>query len=74
MGNNGQNYRYGKLVVEVRRIIDIPNCGRFQCLVRGFGHGNTAPRETYVMDTETPAIASRNALQMYINKYGQEKH
>lgn len=74
MGNNGQSYRYGHLVVDVRRIMDVAHGGRFQCLVRGYGHGNTAPRETFVLDTETPAIASRNAVQMYINKYGKEKY
>jgi len=74
MGNNGKKYRYTGLVVEVFRIKDVPNGGRFQCLVRGYGRNNPAPRETYTMDTETPAIASRNAVQMYINKYGQENH
>ena len=74
MGNNGQSYRYGHLVVKVRRIKDVENGGRFQCLVRGFGYDKTTPRETYVIDSETPAIASRNALQKYINTYGKEKH
>lgn len=72
MGNNGQNYRYGKLVVEVRRIIDGPNGEQFKCLVQGFGHSSTVPREIYVMDAETPAIASQNAAQMYINKYAKK--
>lgn len=74
MGNNGKKYRYAGLVVEVFRIKDVPNGGRFQCLVRGYGQNNNKPRETYIMDTETPAIASRNAVQMYIDKYGQEKY
>ena len=72
MGNNGRKYRYAGLVVEVLRIKDVPNGGRFQCLVRGDGKNNRKPRETYIMDKETPAIASRNAVQMYIDKYGQE--
>ena len=72
MGNKGQKYRYSGVVVEVLRIRDVPNGGRFQCLVRGYGQNNRKPRETYIMDAETPAIAYRNAVQMYINKYGQE--
>ena len=68
-----QKYRYGNLIVEVKRIMDVDNGGRFQCLVRGYGHENTAPRETYIMDTEAPAIASRNAVQMYLSKYGKDK-
>ena len=72
MANNGQKYRYAGLVVEVFRVKNIPNGGQFKCLVRGYGHRNTAPRETFVLDAATPAIASRNAMQMYIDKYGKE--
>lgn len=69
-----QNYRYAGLVVEVRRIADIDaNTGRFQCLVRGYGHGNKAPRMTCFVNAATNAIASRKALQMYNKEYGEEK-
>lgn len=75
MGNNAQHYRYNGLVVEVRRIADAERGnGRFQCLVRGFGHGNTAPRMTCFINAETNAIAARKALQMYNEQNGQEKH
>ena len=74
MAYNAQKYRYGGTVVEVYKIKTISEYkSKFQCLVRGYGHNNPAPRETFVMDTETPAIASRKAVQMYINKYGKEK-
>lgn len=72
MGNNGQKYRYGNLIVEVRRIGTItPEKSRFSCIVRGYGHGNTAPRETFVVEAESTAQASRNALQKYTAKYGK---
>lgn len=73
MGRNTQKYRYGDLIVEVWRISDVSlYVGRFQCLVRGYGHGNTAPREIYIVDAETNAKASRNALQRYKDEYGKE--
>ena len=74
MANDTQKYRYGKLVVEVRRIMDVANGGRFLCLVRGFGHGNPAPRKEYDVQAQTNAQASRKAVQLYNNEYGQEKH
>lgn len=74
MASNGQKYRYGGLVVEVCRIKELDRGSRYKCLVRGYGHNNPAPRETYNIDTETSAMASREALQMYNLKYGQKKH
>ena len=69
-----QRYRYGGFIVEVIRLSEM-NGGkfRFQCLVRGFGHGNPAPRETFEIFATTNAQASRNALEKYKAKYGQEK-
>ena len=43
---------------------------KFQCLVRGFGHGNQTPRKQYIIETETNAKASRIALQAYQEEYG----
>ena len=73
--NFSQQYRYGGLVVEVQRLSEMTGgkC-RFQCLVRGYGHGNPAPRKKYDVQAETNAQASRKALQLYNTEYGQEKH
>ena len=61
-----QKYRYGGLVVEVAKIVAVSDyMGKFQCLVRGYGHGNPAPRKKYTVEAETNAKASRLALQMY---------
>ena len=61
-----KKYRYGGLVVEVAKIVAVSDyMGKFQCLVRGYGHGNTAPRKKYTVEAETNAKASRIALQMY---------
>ena len=66
MAFNAQKYRYGGLVVEVVKIMAVSDyMGKFQCLVRGYGHGNTAPRKKYTVEAETNAKASRIALQMY---------
>ena len=68
-----QKYRYGGLVVEVAKIVAVSDyMGKFQCLVRGYGHGNPAPRKKYTVEAETNAKASRIAVQMYIDKYGKE--
>ncbi len=64
-----QKYKYGNLVVEVRRVADIRNGGRFKCVVRGFGHNSPAPRGEYIVEAETNAKASRNALQMYKDEH-----
>lgn len=70
-----QKYRYGGLVVEVQRLSELTGGkARFQCLVRGFGHGNPTPRKKYDVQAETNAQASRKAVQLYNNEYGQEKH
>lgn len=69
-----QKYRYGGLVVEVVKILAVSDyMGKFQCLVRGYGHGNQAPRKKYTVEAETNAKASRIALQMYNAEYGQNK-
>lgn len=61
-----QKYRYGDLIVEVIRQKELPKgMALFQCLVRGFGQGNPAPRKKYTVEAETNAKASRIALQMY---------
>ena len=66
-----QKYRYGGLVVDVIRLSEQPNGkARFQCVVRGFGQGNPAPRERYEVEAESNAQASRVALQKYRNLYG----
>lgn len=66
MAFNAQKYRYGGLVVEVTKIVAVSDyMGKFQCLVRGYGHNNTEPRKKYTVEAETNAKASRIALQMY---------
>ena len=75
MGNPAQKYRYGGLVIEVRRIGEISQyVFRFECLVRGFGRNNPAPRQSYIVNASTNAAASRKALQNYIDNYGTQKH
>ena len=70
-----QKYRYGGLVVEVAKMVDLDeNMRKFQCLVRGYGHNNPAPRKKYTVCAETNAKASRIALQVYKMEYDQEKH
>lgn len=66
MGHNTQKYRYGNFIVEVQRLNEIStDKSRFECLVRGYGHGNPAPRETYIIIASTNAQASRNAFELY---------
>ena len=66
MAFNAQKYRYGGLVVEVTKIVAVSYyMGKYQCLVRGYGHNNTEPRKKYTVEAETNAKASRIALQMY---------
>ena len=66
-----QKYRYGGLVVEVAKMVDVnENVRKFQCLVRGYGHNNPAPRKKYTVVSETNAKASRIALQAYQEEYG----
>lgn len=73
MAHNAQKYRYGNLVVEVRSINTIDaRTNKYECLVRGFGHNNPVPRETYIVNAATNAQASRNALQLYIEEYGKK--
>ena len=76
MAFNAQKYRYGGLVVEVTKIVAVSDyMAKFQCLVRGYGHNNPAPRKKYdEIQTESNAKVSRIALQMYQKEYGQEKH
>ena len=64
-------YRFKSLVVEVSRIKDINAVyGQFKCLVRGFGHGNKAPRREYTLEAMTPASAARTAHDKYTKEYG----
>lgn len=66
MASSTQSYRYNGMVVDVRRIVELDGeKSRFQCLVRGYGHGNPAPRKKYTVEAETNAQASRIAFQMY---------
>ena len=66
MAYSVQKYRYGKLVVEVTKIVAISDyMGKFQCTVRGQGHDKTQPRKKYTVEAETNAKAARVALQMY---------
>ena len=78
MATNSLRYRYGKMVVEVKRISEIsPYVSRYECLVRGYGHGSHVPRKIYTFKTETTAKAARIAIEMYRIDYpenGQEKH
>ena len=64
MAHNAQKYRYGNLVVEVCRLEEKDGGkSKYKCLVRGYGHKE--PRETYEVETETTAKASRIALEIY---------
>lgn len=47
----------------------------FNCLCRGFGQNNHAPRKTYVIVATTPSQAARKAIENYRNDFfkdGQE--
>lgn len=75
MGGYTQKYKYGAFVVEVFSIRENAETKTYTCLVRGFGHGNHAPRKEYTIDAETNAKASRIAIQRYkeeINRDGKE--
>lgn len=68
-----QTYRYGILAVDVTKQKDVAGTIRsFQCIVRGYDHNNTVPREKYTIEAETNAKAGRIALQLYREKYGKE--
>ena len=60
-----QKYRYSQYVVEVEKTGTVGNRGKFNCLVRGFGHGNTAPKKRYYIEAISAAQATRIAFEMY---------
>ena len=61
-------YRYGDLCVDILlRREKTGDVSEYECLVRGFGHGNTAKRKTYWVIATSHAQASRVALQRYKN-------
>lgn len=75
-----QKYRFAGLVVEVERIGGsneivgnhiVPE-GKYRCFVRGFGHGNPAPRETYFIDAPSSASAARSAINGYNRKHNKD--
>lgn len=77
-----QKFKFGNpaSVVEVSEhnvsfVIVKPGEKAFNCLCRGFGQNNHAPRKTYVIVAATPSQAARKAIENYRNdffKNGQE--
>lgn len=74
-----QKYRFSNpvSVVEVSKSpLDRPEPGNrysiFDCLCRGFGQNNKAPRKKYQITATTPAAAARMAIENYRKDYGQE--
>lgn len=75
-----QKYRFSNpasSVVEVSKSpLDRPEPGNrytiYDCLCRGFGYNNKAPRKTYQITAITPAAAARIAIENYRKDYGQE--
>ena len=60
-----QKYRYAGYVVEVEKTETIGERGKFNCMVRGYGHGNTAPKKRYYIEAMSAAQASRMAFDIY---------
>ena len=67
-----QKYRFSNpvSVVEVSKSpLDRPEPGNrytiFDCLCRGFGQNNKAPRKTYQIIATTPSQAARMAIDFY---------
>lgn len=67
-----QKYRFSNpvSVVEVSEhnvsfVIVEPGKKAFNCLCRGFGQNNHAPRKTYVIVAATPSQAARKAIENY---------
>lgn len=74
-----QKYRFSNpvSVVEVSKSpLDRPEPGNrytiFDCLCRGFGQNNKAPRKKYQITAPTPLQAARMAIENYRKDYGQE--
>ena len=75
-----QKYRFSNppaSVVEVSKSpLDRPEPGNrytiYDCLCRGFGYNNKAPRKTYQITATTSAAAARMAIENYRKDYGQE--
>ena len=73
MSTPTQNYRFGKMVVEVRKIHELAHKYEYICLVRSFGHKDIAPRQSYDVVATTNAQAARIAIGFYRRDYGEEK-
>lgn len=67
-------YRFAGIVVEVQRV-GVSNHfengqfvseDRYQCLVRGFGHGSRAPHEHFTIYALSSAQAARDAYDNYL--------
>lgn len=73
-----QKYRFSNpaSVVEVSKSpLGRPEPGNryylFDCLCRGFGQNNKAPRKMYQITATTPSAAARMAIENYRKDYGQ---
>lgn len=71
-----QKFKFGNpaSVVEVSKSpLDRPEPGNrytiFDCLCRGFGQNNKAPRKTYQVTATTPSAAARLAIGFYRNDF-----
>ena len=72
-----QKYRFSNppSVVEVSEhnvsfVIVEPGKKAYNCLCRGFGQNNHAPRKLYVIIAATPSQAARLAIDKYRKEYG----
>lgn len=70
-----QKFRFGnpETVVEVsRNQYDADADARrplYDCLCRGYGQNNKAPRGTYKVRATTPSAAARTAIEIYRKEY-----
>lgn len=71
-----QKYKFSNpvSVVEVTEhnvsfVIVKPGEKEFNCLCRGFGQNNHAPRKTYVIVAATPSQAARFAIDKYRKEF-----
>lgn len=70
--NYTQKYRYGNVFVEVRRLSEIDHDKyRYECTVHGLGRKSAAPRKAYEVRAVSNAQASRCAIALYREEYGQ---
>lgn len=74
-----QKYRFSNpaSVVEVTEhnvsfVIVKPGEKAFNCLCRGFGQNNHAPRKTYVIVASTPSQAARIAIDKYRKEFFED--